>query len=51
MFYFVNAHKAGQNDVQMNFYPNEKQQMVDWMMELADSGWTVTFKVMNRREE
>lgn len=51
MFYFVNAHKAGQNDTQMTFYPNETKQMVDWMMEQADNGWTVTFKIMNQNQE
>lgn len=51
MFYFVNAHRASHKDQQMTFYPNEVSQMLDWMMEQADNGWTVTFKVMNQNQE
>lgn len=51
MFYFVNAHKYGRKDIQMTFYLSEKQQMVDWMFELSEDGWTVTFKEMNQNQE
>jgi len=58
MFYFVNAHKYvvnahkyGRKDIQMTFYPSEKQQMVDWMFEQSEDGWTVTFKEMNQNQE
>lgn len=51
MFYFVKADKYGDRHLQQIFYPGEAHQMHAWMEVMAEYGWTVTMKCMNRNQK
>lgn len=51
MFYFVRAEKYGGRHLEQIYYPGEEHQMHCWMEVLAEYGWVVTMRVMNRNQK